>query len=158
MDFEVSARVVVNATGVFVDSVRKMDEPGSSKMLAVRPRRAPGTSERVSSGTTALMVPKTPDGRVLFGIPWHDRLILGTTDGEVPEAVEEPRIQEHEIAFILSEAARYLAEDPSGIGCPLLLCRAPALGKGGTRQLDRWTFARARSTDFGWRPGHDHRW
>ena len=63
-------------------------------------------------GTTALMVPKTSDGRVLFGIPWHDRLILGTTDGEVPEAVEEPRIQEDEIAFILSEAGRYLARDP----------------------------------------------
>ena len=59
------------------------------------------------------MVPKTSDGRVLFGIPWHDRLILGTTDGEVPEPVEEPRIQEKEISFILSEAARYLAKDPT---------------------------------------------
>jgi glycerol-3-phosphate dehydrogenase len=59
------------------------------------------------------MVPKTSDGRVLFGIPWHDRLILGTTDGEVPEPVEEPRIQEHEISFILSEAGRYLAKDPT---------------------------------------------
>ncbi|MBV8378913.1 MAG: FAD-dependent oxidoreductase [Verrucomicrobia bacterium] len=63
-------------------------------------------------GTSALMVPKTSDGRVLFGIPWHDRLILGTTDGEVPEPVEEPRIQQKEISFILSEAARYLAKDP----------------------------------------------
>lgn len=112
IDFEVSARVVVNATGVFVDSIRKMDEPGSSKMLAVSQGAHLVLPKEFLPGTTALMVPKTSDGRVLFGIPWHDRLILGTTDGEVPEAVEEPRIQEHEIAFILSEAARYLAKDP----------------------------------------------
>ena len=104
--------MVVNATGVFVDSIRKMDEPGSSKMLAVSQGAHLVLPKEFLPGTTALMVPKTSDGRVLFGIPWHDRLILGTTDGEVPEAVEEPRIQEHEIAFIFSEAARYLAKDP----------------------------------------------
>ena len=112
-ELEVSARVVVNATGVFVDSLRKMDEPGSSKMLAVSQGAHLVLPKEFLPGTTALMVPKTSDGRVLFGIPWHDRLILGTTDGEVPEPVEEPRIQEHEISFILSEAARYLAKDPT---------------------------------------------
>jgi glycerol-3-phosphate dehydrogenase len=113
IELEVSARVVVNATGVFVDSVRKMDEPGSAKMLAVSQGAHLVLAKDFLPGTTALMVPKTSDGRVLFGIPWHDRLILGTTDGEVPEAVEEPRIQDHEISFILSEASRYLAKDPT---------------------------------------------
>jgi glycerol-3-phosphate dehydrogenase len=112
-EFEVSAKVVVNATGVFVDSLRKMDEPGSSKMLAVSQGAHLVLPKEFLPGSTALMVPKTSDGRVLFGIPWHDRLILGTTDGEVPEPVEEPRIQEHEISFILSEAGRYLAKDPT---------------------------------------------
>jgi glycerol-3-phosphate dehydrogenase len=112
-EIEVSARVVVNATGVFVDALRKMDEAGSSKMLAVSQGAHLVLPKEFLPGTTALMVPKTSDGRVLFGIPWHDRLILGTTDGEVPEAVEEPRIQDHEISFILSEAARYLAKDPT---------------------------------------------
>jgi glycerol-3-phosphate dehydrogenase len=112
-ELEVSARVVVNATGVFVDSLRKMDEPGSAKMLAVSQGAHLVLPKEFLPGTTALMVPKTSDGRVLFGIPWHDRLILGTTDGEVPEPVEEPRIQEHEISFILSEAGRYLAKDPT---------------------------------------------
>ena len=79
-------------------------------------------------GTSALMVPKTSDGRVLFGIPWHDRLILGTTDAEVPEPVEEPRIQEQEISFILSEAAGYLANASERIGRTLLFCRAPTIG------------------------------
>jgi glycerol-3-phosphate dehydrogenase len=112
-ELEVSARVVVNATGVFVDSVRKMDEPGSVKMLAVSQGAHLVLPKKFLPGTTALMVPKTSDGRVLFGIPWHDRLILGTTDGEVPEPLEEPRIQEHEISFILSEAGRYLAKGPT---------------------------------------------
>jgi len=104
---------VVNATGVFVDSLRKLDEPGSAKMLAVSQGAHLVLPKEFLPGTTALMVPKTSDGRVLFGIPWHDRLILGTTDGAVPEPVEEPRIQDHEISFILSEAARYLAKDPT---------------------------------------------
>ncbi len=112
-EMEVSARVVVNATGVFVDALRKMDEPGSSKMLAVSQGAHLVLPKEFLPGATALMVPKTSDGRVLFGIPWHDRLILGTTDGEVPEPVEEPRIQDQEISFILSEAARYLAKDPT---------------------------------------------
>ncbi len=112
-EIEISARVVVNATGVFVDTLRKMDEPGSSKMLAVSQGAHLVLPKEFLPGTSALMVPKTSDGRVLFGIPWHDRLILGTTDGEVPEPVEEPRIQDHEISFILSEAARYLAKDPT---------------------------------------------
>jgi glycerol-3-phosphate dehydrogenase len=112
-ELEVSARVVVNATGVFVDSIRKMDEPGSAKMLAVSQGAHLVLPKEFLPGTSALMVPKTSDGRVLFGIPWHDRLILGTTDGEVPEPVEEPRILEKEISFILSEAARYLAKPPT---------------------------------------------
>ena len=113
VELEVSARVVVNATGVFVDSLRQMDEPGSAKMLAVSQGAHLVLPKKFLPGSSALMVPKTSDGRVLFGIPWHDRLILGTTDAEVPEPVEEPRIQEHEISFILSEAARYLASDPT---------------------------------------------
>jgi glycerol-3-phosphate dehydrogenase len=112
-EVEVSARAVINATGVFVDSIRQLDEPGTEKMLAVSQGAHLVLPREFLPGTSALMVPKTSDGRVLFGIPWHDRVILGTTDGAVPEPVEEPRIQVHEIAFILSEAAKYLSKDPS---------------------------------------------
>ena len=112
-ELEVSARVVVNATGVFVDSVRKMDDAGSAKMLAVSQGAHLVLPKEFLPGKSALMVPKTSDGRVLFGIPWHDRLILGTTDAEVPEPVEEPRIKEQEISFILSEAKKYLAKQPT---------------------------------------------
>ena len=112
-EFEVKARAVINATGVFVDSIRQLDTPGTEKMLAVSQGAHLVLPKAFLPGTSALMVPKTSDGRVLFGIPWHDRVILGTTDGQVPEPVEEPRIQAHEIAFILSEAGKYLAKDPT---------------------------------------------
>jgi len=112
-EHEVSARVVVNATGVFVDAIRHLDDPTSGKMLAVSQGSHLVLSRHFLPSTSALMVPKTSDGRVLFGIPWHDRLILGTTDDEVPESSEEPRIQEREISFILSEAAKYLAKSPT---------------------------------------------
>jgi glycerol-3-phosphate dehydrogenase len=112
-EHEVSAKVVVNATGVFVDSVRKLDDPGSIKMLAVSQGAHLVLPKKFLPGTSALMVPKTSDGRVLFGIPWHDRVIVGTTDAEVPEPVEEPRIRQNEIEFILTEAAKYLANDPT---------------------------------------------
>jgi glycerol-3-phosphate dehydrogenase len=112
-EHEVRAKVVVNATGVFVDSIRHLDDPTSGKMLAVSQGAHLVLPKHFLPSTSALMVPKTSDGRVLFGIPWHDRLILGTTDGEVPEPVEEPRIQEKEISFILSEAAKYLAKPPT---------------------------------------------
>jgi glycerol-3-phosphate dehydrogenase len=113
LEHEVKARSIVNATGVFVDSIRQMDEPGAGKMLAVSQGAHLVLPQSFLSGTSALMVPKTSDGRVLFGIPWHNRVILGTTDGPVPEPLEEPRIQEHEISFILTEAAAYLAKDPT---------------------------------------------
>lgn len=112
-EHEISAKVVVNATGVFVDSVRKLDEPGSAKMLAVSQGAHLVLPKKFLPGTSALMVPKTSDGRVLFGIPWHDRVIVGTTDAEVPEPVDEPRIRQNEIEFILGEATQYLASDPT---------------------------------------------
>jgi glycerol-3-phosphate dehydrogenase len=112
-EYEVSARVIVNATGVFVDSIRHLDDAASGKMLAVSQGSHLVVAKHFLPGTSALMVPKTSDGRVLFGIPWHDRVIIGTTDGEVPEPSEEPRIQEKEISFILSEAGKYLAKPPT---------------------------------------------
>jgi glycerol-3-phosphate dehydrogenase len=111
--YEVRARVVVNATGVFVDQVRQFDQPGAAKMVAVSQGAHLVLPKEFNPGTSALMVPKTSDGRVLFGIPWHNKVIIGTTDHEVPKPVEEPEIEDQDISFILTEAARYLAKDPT---------------------------------------------
>jgi glycerol-3-phosphate dehydrogenase len=63
-------------------------------------------------GDDAIMIPKTSDGRVMFGVPWHDRVILGTTDVPVKEFVLEPRALDEEVDFILETAGRYLAKKP----------------------------------------------
>lgn len=112
-EHEVAAKVVVNATGVFVDAVRRLDQPDARKILAVSQGAHLVLPREFLPSRSALMVPKTSDGRVLFGIPWHDRLIIGTTDHEVPEPTEEPAIQKDEIHFMLTECAKYLERDPS---------------------------------------------
>ena len=109
----VRAKGVVNATGIFTDLVRKLDDPEGQKIVAVAQGSHLVLPKEFLQSKAALMVPKTSDGRVLFAIPWHDRLIIGTTDFGVPKPIEEPRIQDHEINFILSEAARYMAKDPT---------------------------------------------
>ncbi|MBV9489684.1 MAG: glycerol-3-phosphate dehydrogenase/oxidase [Verrucomicrobia bacterium] len=113
VEHPVKAKVVINATGVFVDQVRAMDRPADRKILAAAQGSHLVLPRHFLRGNAALMVPKTSDGRVLFAIPWHDRAVVGTTDFGVPGPQEEPRIQRHEVDFILTEAARYFERDPS---------------------------------------------
>jgi glycerol-3-phosphate dehydrogenase len=107
------ARVVVNATGVFADGLRRLDDPEARPM--VRPSQGVHLvlDRSFLPGDSAVMVPHTDDGRVLFAIPWHGRTVVGTTDTAVPRADLEPRALEEEIAFLLEHAARYLSKDPS---------------------------------------------
>ena len=111
-EFELRARAVINATGVFVDEIRRFDEPAAAPLVAVSQGVHLVLPRRFLPGSSALMVPKTADGRVLFAIPWHDRLVVGTTDTPGVVAALEPRAQEAEIQFILEHARRYLAVDP----------------------------------------------
>jgi glycerol-3-phosphate dehydrogenase len=64
-------------------------------------------------GGHALMVPKTSDGRVLFGVPWLGKVILGTTDTPRHDLPDEPRPFKEELEFILRESARYLTKAPT---------------------------------------------
>ncbi|MDR1191462.1 MAG: glycerol-3-phosphate dehydrogenase/oxidase [Verrucomicrobiales bacterium] len=108
--FTVSARVVVNATGIFTDTIRHMDEPDAPHLLSVSQGVHIVVDRSYLPGTTAFMIPKTEDGRVLFGIPWHDRLVIGTTDIPRPEAELEPRPLEEEIEFLVHHANKYLTK------------------------------------------------
>ncbi len=74
------AVTVINATGVFVDELRQFDEPGGTSLVAVSQGAHVVLPRRFLPGNSALMIPKTADGRVLFAIPWHDHLVVGTTD------------------------------------------------------------------------------
>ncbi|HTS79075.1 MAG TPA: glycerol-3-phosphate dehydrogenase/oxidase [Myxococcaceae bacterium] len=111
-EYEVSARVVVNATGVFADEVRRMDEPEAPPLVAPSQGVHLVLPDAFLPGNHALMIPRTDDGRVLFVVPWHRRALVGTTDTPVPRASVEPRPLEEEIRFLLDHAARYLTRDP----------------------------------------------
>ena len=138
-DYELEARVVINATGVFADGVRRMDEPAAGRI--VRPSQGVHVvlDRSFLAGDTAIMVPHTDDGRVLFVIPWHDRALVGTTDTAVDRADLEPRPLEDEIRFILRNAARYLEHDPTEADCLSVfaglrpLVQEPPKPKGGRR-------------------------
>ena len=111
-EHEVRAQVVINATGVFSNAIRRMDDAESESI--VEPSRGVHLVLDASflKGDAAIMVPHTDDGRVLFVIPWHQRCLVGTTDEHAPEPVLEPRATDEEVEFILRNAARYLDRDP----------------------------------------------
>lgn len=111
-EFQVTARVVINATGVFTDSIRQLDEPAAEGIIALSQGVHLVLPKSFLPGDCAIMVPRTDDGRVLFAIPWHDRALIGTTDTPVDEAALEPRPLPEEIDFLLTHAARYLSKDP----------------------------------------------
>jgi glycerol-3-phosphate dehydrogenase len=124
---------VVNATGVEADSVRRLDDPASA--LTMSPSRGSHVvlDRSFLPGSTAVMIPKTDDGRVLFAIPWKGAVLLGTTDTPVENASREPRPSPEEIAYLLDHASRYFARKPrlADVKCTFAGLR-PLLGKGGS--------------------------
>jgi glycerol-3-phosphate dehydrogenase len=109
----IHARVVVNATGVFTDRVLQMENPGATPMIAASQGVHLVLDKSFLPGESAIMVPQTADGRVLFVVPWHGRAVVGTTDTPVSRISLEPRPLAEEIAFILAHAALYLSKDPT---------------------------------------------
>ncbi len=110
--YEIPAKGVINATGVFTDKVIAMDDPASEKMILPSQGVHLVFDKSFLPGESAVMVPHTADGRVLFATPWHNRVIVGTTDIPVAEISLEPRPMDEEIEFLLTHAAHYLSKDP----------------------------------------------
>jgi glycerol-3-phosphate dehydrogenase len=110
--FEVAARVVVNATGVFTDAIRRLDEPAAAPIVRASQGVHIVLDRSFLPGHSAIMVPHTDDGRVLFAVPWHGRVIVGTTDTPIDDISVEPRPLEEEMEFLLTHAVRYLTKDP----------------------------------------------
>ncbi len=110
--YHIKAKTVINATGVFVDDILKMDSPTHKNL--VRPSQGSHIviDQKFLDGIDALMIPETSDGRVLFGVPWHGKVLLGTTDIPIKEHMIEPRPMEDEINFILETADSYLNPAP----------------------------------------------
>ncbi len=112
-EIRAAARVVINATGPFADSVRRLADPGAAALIAPSQGIHLVFDRSFLPGTSAIMVPHTRDGRVMFAIPWHGHTVVGTTDTPIEEAVLEPRAQESEVSFVLETAGLYLHKAPT---------------------------------------------
>ena len=111
--YTVGAKAVVNATGIFTDETRRMADPSAQTMVSPSQGIHLVFDRSFLAGKTAIMVPHTSDGRVLFAIPWHDRTLVGTTDTPIENASYEPLPLEQEIDFVLDTARQYLSRPPT---------------------------------------------
>jgi len=111
-EFEIKGRVVINATGVFADDLHRMDNPDSKPTIKPSQGIHIVLDRSFLQGSSALMIPKTDDGRVLFAIPWYDEIVVGTTDTPLDKISSEPIALDSEISFILNTARKYLVKPP----------------------------------------------
>ncbi len=111
--YEVKSRCVINATGVFTDSLQRLDDKDHRDMIKPSQGIHLVVDKEFLPGDAAIMIPRTDDGRVLFAVPWHDKIVLGTTDTAVDTISDEPKARDEEIDFILQHTGRYLNRHPS---------------------------------------------
>ena len=140
--YGIKAKAVVNATGVFVDDILQMDNAAAPKSICVSQGVHIVLDKKFFPSSHALMIPETSDGRVLFAVPWHDKVVVGTTDTPVEEASLEPKALEKEINFILETAAGYLAQRPTradvlSVFAGLRPLAAPKQGEQKTKEISR---------------------
>ena len=118
LSYEVQAKAVINATGVFTDSILKLDDAKAKDLVTMSQGIHIVLDREFLPSDTAIMIPRTDDKRVLFAVPWHNKIIVGTTD--TPISVEtghalsqqEPIAFEEEIEFVLHHIQKYLTKDP----------------------------------------------
>lgn len=111
-EYHLKAKTIINATGVFVDDILKMDHPANAPIVRLSQGAHIVVDKSFLQAHTALLVPKTPDGRVLFAVPWHNHVLIGTTDVSVNQHSPEPKPLDEEIEFILDTIKQYLVHPP----------------------------------------------
>ena len=112
-EWTLGARVVINATGPFSDSVRRLAEAEAPTLIAPSQGIHLVFDQSFLPSESAIMVPHTGDGRVMFAIPWHGHTLVGTTDTPISTPTLEPRPMPEEIEFILETASQYLRKAPT---------------------------------------------
>jgi glycerol-3-phosphate dehydrogenase len=136
-------RCVINAAGVWVDAIRRMDNPAATDMVAPSQGVHVVVDRAFLPTDHALLIPKTEDGRVLFAVPWLGRTVLGTTDTPRHDLPVEPAAFEDEIDFILREAGKYLSKRPTRADIRSVwvglrpLVKPPSSETGNTKSLSR---------------------
>jgi glycerol-3-phosphate dehydrogenase len=108
--FTVQAKALINATGVFVDDIMNMDEDDGENLVTPSQGIHLVIEKKYFTSSRALMIPKTSDGRVLFAVPWHNYVVIGTTDTPVNTIDIEPKPIKEEVAFILQNVNKYLSK------------------------------------------------
>lgn len=111
--FSIRAKCVINATGVFTDTIRRQDDENAPKIVEASQGIHLVLPSEFLPGDAAIMIPKTADGRVLFAVPWHGHVVVGTTDTPVAAPSLEPRALDEEVEFVMTHAARYLTKKPT---------------------------------------------
>ncbi len=139
--FDVKAKLFINCTGATADTIRLMANPSVKRRI--RPSKGVHIilPYAVLNSNSALLIPKTPDGRVVFALPFENELMVGTTDDDYKELGEEPLLNEKEIDYILETLEPYMAQKvekhqvKAGFGGlrPLIV----AEGKASTKSLVR---------------------
>jgi glycerol-3-phosphate dehydrogenase len=112
-EHRIAAKVVINACGIYSDRMRQLDNPSAPTMTQLSQGVHIVLDRSFQPSDSAIMVPRTDDGRILFVIPWYERVLVGTTDTPVDQPQLEPRAFPEEIEFILHNAGRYLDHDPT---------------------------------------------
>lgn len=111
--YSIKSKVVINATGVFADEVIQLDEPGKKDLITPSQGIHIVLDKSFLPGEHAIMVPHTSDGRVMFAVPWHNHIVVGTTDTLIDKNSLEPVALDSEIDFVLETAGQYLVKQPT---------------------------------------------
>ncbi|MBZ9778622.1 glycerol-3-phosphate dehydrogenase/oxidase [Psychroflexus sp. CAK8W] len=140
--FTFKSKAVINATGVFADDILQMDKPGAKKRIQPSQGVHLVFDKEFLPSEDAIMIPKTDDGRVLFAVPWHDKVIVGTTDVMVDNHTAEPNATEKEVDFILETFNRFIEkkatrDDIKSIYAGLRPLAAPEDETGKTKEISR---------------------
>lgn len=138
----VKAKAIVNATGVFVDNILRMDDAEAGQTVVASQGIHIVVDRRFYASQHALMIPETSDGRVLFAVPWHNEVVIGTTDTPVGEPSIEPKALEKEIDFVLKTTSGYLDKAPTrkdvlSVFAGLRPLAAPDKGSQKTKEISR---------------------
>ncbi len=110
VEHTVRASVIFNATGIFTDELRRLDDAATPPLLTVSRGTHIVVSAGALGGSAGIMVPKTRDGRVIFAIPWQGRVVVGTTDLPAPQPQMEPGHTQEEIGYLLETVNPFLAK------------------------------------------------
>lgn len=108
IEHQVKAKVFINATGPFADSIRQLANPSVSPRMRVSKGVHLVLPRGVIDPQTAILVPKTDDGRVIFIIPWQNRILVGTTDEECQLTEKEIEVDKNDVDYLLKYVNRYL--------------------------------------------------